>query len=141
MFLINHFDGLPDLRAAHQGTKMLLPTFLLTLPAGFAARDFLLVSSGGQIGAEQHGEEYEDRPGEMLMSSIYRKHWVPLQTKTKSLVKRTVVLASMIMANTVVQLLGTVNGSDLHGALGWGGIWTGATVAITALFAWIEAAD
>ena len=140
VFLINHFDGLPDLRAAHRGSKMLLPTFLVNIPAGIAARDFLLVTPAGQLGAEQHGEEYEERPGELLVTSIYRKYWVPLKTKTKTLVKRTVVMASMIMVNTVVQLLGTINGSDLKGALGWGGVWTAATVTIAVFFAWIEAA-
>lgn len=140
VFLINHFDGLPDLRAAHRGSKMLLPTFLLNLPAGVAARDFLLVTPAGQLGSEQCGEEYEEHPGELLMTSIYRKYWVPLRTKTKTLVKRTAVLSGMIMANTVVQLLGTINGADLTGALGWSGVWTAATVAIAAFFAWIEAA-
>ncbi|KAL1955171.1 hypothetical protein VTO42DRAFT_8936 [Malbranchea cinnamomea] len=141
IFLINHFDGLPDLRSAHEGATMLLPTFLTYLPAGFAARDFLLVSSAGHPRAEERGPAYREQPGELLISSLYHRYWVPRRTKTKILVKRTAVLAMMIMANTVVQLLGTINGADLKGSLGWAGIWTVATVTIAAAFSWMEAVD
>jgi hypothetical protein len=140
-FLVTHFDGLADLRAAYEGPKTLVPMFLTFLLPGWAAREFLFVSSVGHPRADERGPAFEERRGELLMSSIYRRTWVPLSMKTKILISRTCVMTAMIMANTVVQILGTVAGADMKGALGWAGIWAGATVIVGSIYGWIEAID
>lgn len=126
-FLIVHFDGLPDLRVAHQGAGGLVPMFMSFLFVGYFAREFLFVGSAGHPDTDEQGPRYKEKRGEMLVSSVYRRTWVPLPLRTKILISRTFVMTTMTMANTVVQLLGTVNGADLTGALGWAGIWAATT--------------
>lgn len=73
--------------------------------------------------------------------SVYRKYWLELPAKTRSLLSRTIELAVMIMFNTVVQVVGTINGAEVEGAVGWGSIWTLATCVTGVMFGWVEAAD
>lgn len=95
------------------------------------------VKAGGKK-ARKHEEEL---PGELLVTSLYRRYWVALPTKTRVLVSRTAALAAMIMLNTIVQIVGTISGAEMEGAVGWGAIWTLATCVTGVLFGWVEAAD
>ncbi|WEW55226.1 hypothetical protein PRK78_000655 [Emydomyces testavorans] len=140
-FLVTYFEGLPSIEIVHAGAKGLIPMFLGLLPAGYATRDFLFISSAGQPHAEDTGPEYEERHGELVAMSLYRKYWVTLPAKKKTLIARTGVLAVMIFANTVVQLVGTINGVEMEGAIGWAMIWMAATVVIGVVYGWIDAAD
>jgi len=145
-FLVTHFDGIPDIRTAYAGAAG-LPIWILTLlPAGYAARDLLFVSSTGWSvdGAVDLTESVavEKNPqGEYVTTSVYNKLWGNMSPKTRILISRTVVLATMILLNTVIQVAGTIRGVDVEGATGWGGIWAVAALSIGATFAWIEAVD
>ncbi|EEP82656.1 predicted protein [Uncinocarpus reesii 1704] len=140
-FLVTHFEGLPSIQAAYEGAKGLIPMFVSLLPAGYAARDFLFVSSIGQPHAEDEGPEYVKRQGELFVTSLHRKHWAPLPAKRKTLTARTISLAAMTFANTVVQLVGTINGVGIEGAVGWALIWTAANLANGMVYGWIDAGD
>ncbi|TPX19751.1 hypothetical protein DIZ76_017543 [Coccidioides immitis] len=140
-FLVTFFEGLPSVQAAHEGAKGLIPMFLSLLPAGSAVRDFLFVSSIGQPHAEDSGPAYEERDGELFVTSLYRRFWVTLSAKRKTLIARTALLATIILANTVVQLVGTISGVEMKGAMGWAMIWMAATVANGLMYGWIDAAD
>ena len=140
-FLIVHFDGLPDLRVAHQGPSGLVPMFLSFLFIDYAAREFLFVGSAGHPDADEHGPRHKEKHGEMLVSSVYRRTWLPLPLRTKILISRTFVITTMTVVNTVVQLLGTINGADVAGALGWAAIWAAATNVVAGVYAWMQAAE
>ncbi|KAG5301472.1 hypothetical protein I7I48_01491 [Histoplasma ohiense] len=157
-YLVTYYDGLPDIRIAHAGAKSFISLLATLLPAGYALRDFLFVSS---VGAERLDEQRiedsavsftgpgkeareqgdEAPSGELLVMSVYRKYWLELPAKTRSLLSRTIELAVMIMFNTVVQVVGTINGAEVEGAVGWGSIWTLATCVTGVMFGWVEAAD
>lgn len=140
-FLVVHFEGLPSLEIVYEGAKSLIPMFIGLLPAGYATRDFLFVSSTGQPFAEHRGPAYVEHQGELFVTSLYRKYWVTLAEKQKTLIIRTAVLASMIFANTVVQLVGTINGVKTDGAVGWASIWSAAAMTNGLMYGWIDAAD
>lgn len=138
-FLVSHFDGLPDISVVHGGPRGFVSMSLRLLLAGYAVRVFIFRGSAGESRTRESANKYTERQGEFLVKSLYRKYWVPLAANTKALVQRTAVLSLMIFLNTVVQVVGTINGAEVSGALGWGGLWTAATVAIGAIFWWIEA--
>ncbi|OOQ87923.1 hypothetical protein PEBR_15196 [Penicillium brasilianum] len=140
--LVVHFEGMPDISAAHAGPAGLPALFLTLIPAGIAARDFLFVSSTGH--SERITEEVDQsasREGEYLIAALYRKTCGQLSTKTKILASRTVLLATGVLVNTTVQVAGTIRGVTIEGASTWGAVWAVATVAVGAIFGWIEAVD
>lgn len=141
-FLVTHFDGIPDIRTAYAGPAG-LPIWIITLlPAGYAARELLFVSSTGWS-LDREGEEHHrsEREGEYLVTSLYNRTWASLSPKTRILISRTVVLATMTLLNTVVQVAGTIQGAEVVGATGWGAIWAVAALSIGTYFAWVTAVD
>ncbi|KAI9044381.1 uncharacterized protein KD926_000982 [Aspergillus affinis] len=145
--LVLHFINIPDISAVHAGPAGLPVLFVSLLPAGWAARDFLFASSAGALASKSDSTKKSpsssstDRQGEYLISTIYRKTWASLSAKTRVLVSRTFVLASMLVVNTIVQVAGTIDGVDIEGASAWGSVWAVATFIVAGLFAWIEAID
>ena len=142
VYLVSYFDGIRDLRIAHSGPAG-LPLLLLNLvPAGYAARDFLFVSSTGTSHPEKSTPKSSvGDSGEILVTVLYRKTWGQLPAKTKILISRTVVLATMVMLNTIVQVAGTIEGAEIEGAIGWGATWSVATLIIGLTFHWIEGVE
>jgi len=137
--LVVHFEGLPDISAAHAGPGGLPVLFLTLVPAGWAARDFLFVSSTGySANAEQSSTSFE---GEYLIAAVYRATWGKLSTKTRVLVSRSTILAISVLLNTVVQVAGTISDVSVEGAATWGAVWAAAALITGATFGWIEAVD
>jgi hypothetical protein len=140
--LVVHFEGIPDISAAHVGPAGLPALFMTLLPAGIAARDFLFVSSTGHSeGTPEEDDELASREGEYLVTAVYRKTWGQLSKKTRILASRTLLLATGVLVNTTVQVAGTIRSVSVEGAFTWGAVWAVATVAVGATFGWIEAVD
>ncbi|KAJ5918469.1 hypothetical protein N7466_010461 [Penicillium verhagenii] len=137
--LVVHFESIPDISAAHAGPAGLPALFLTLIPTGYAVRDFLFVSSTGHATNVQ--SDPTDLEGELLISAVYRKTWCQLSAKTRILTSRTLVLAAGVLLNTVVQVAGTIDCVSVEGASLWGAVWTFATLAVGAVFGWIEAVD
>ncbi|EAW09656.1 uncharacterized protein ACLA_038710 [Aspergillus clavatus NRRL 1] len=138
-YLVVHFENIPDIRAVHAGPAGLPALFITLLPAGWAARDFLFVSSTGA--SNKSSACTSNSEDEYLACAIYRQTWGAVSPKTRVLVLRTALLASVVILNTVFQVAGTVKGVDVCGATMWGAIWGAATLAIGGVFGWIEAVD
>ncbi|KAK2743650.1 hypothetical protein FQN57_004759 [Myotisia sp. PD_48] len=148
-FLVTYFNEIPDLRILHEGPKAFFILFLNLLPAGYATREFLFVSSGSQPQQEPEGyrlrsstasrRQQREPPNELLITYLYRTVWQNQSQKRKVLISRSIVLASMIVANAVVQLGVMVYGVEMKGALGWGSIWSLSTLVITIFYGWVEA--
>lgn len=142
-YLVTHFEGIPDIRTLHAGVEGFPVLFLSLLPAGYAARDFLFVSSAGWSAESdwRKSESPEDRQDEYLICTVYRHTWGALSKKARILITRTVILAVMVVANTVVQGAGTIKGVSIEGAAGWGAIWAVGTLIIGLTYGWIEAVE
>ncbi|KAL4991359.1 hypothetical protein BDW68DRAFT_152566 [Aspergillus falconensis] len=143
--LVVHFERLPNITRVHAGPAGLPILFFSLLPAGWAARDFLFVSSAGTPAVQdteiEKGKSMLPEQGEYLASTVYRKTWGSLSRRTRVLTKRTVTLATVLMANTVIQVAGTVNGASFEGASAWGFVWAVATLVVGLVYGWIEAVD
>ncbi|KAK2812795.1 hypothetical protein FQN50_001124 [Emmonsiellopsis sp. PD_5] len=163
-YLVSHFDGLPDLRAVHAGPQGFVSMFITLLPAGCVLRDFLFVSPIAEAQREEMEEVSEEagehkkhpsrqertetetetakeeegwKAGELLVLYLYRKYWAALPTKTRVLVAHTAAVAVMMLLNTVVQVVGTISGAEMEGALGWGMVWSLAAGVTGWLFGWV----
>jgi len=142
VFLVTHFDGIPDITATHAGPAGLPAMFFSLLPAGYAARDLLFLNSAGwSPEPESSGAKPSSNSKEYLVASLYRRTWGRLRAKTRILLLRTIALASMMVLNTIVRVWGTIKGVDIVGATGWGSIWAVAALVIGLTFGWIEAVD
>ncbi|OKO99337.1 hypothetical protein PENSUB_8724 [Penicillium subrubescens] len=140
--LVVHFEDIKDISAAHAGPAGLPILFLTLLPAGIAARDFLFVSSTGhKKETPREADQSASREGEYLVTAVYRKTWGQLSTKSKILLSRTILLATGVLVNTIVQVAGTIRSVSIEGAATWGLVWAVATGAVGATFGWIEAVD
>jgi hypothetical protein len=142
--LVLRFQNIPDISAVHAGPAGLPTLFIALLPAGWAARDFLFVSSAGAAASrktESTEKTSTSSEGEYLACAVYRKTWGALPAKARVLTSRTVLLASILIGNTIVQLAGTMEGISVEGASAWGSIWAVAVLAVGATFGWIEAVD
>ncbi|KAJ5132491.1 hypothetical protein N7448_006649 [Penicillium atrosanguineum] len=140
--LVMHFESIPDISAAHAGPAGLPTLFLTLIPVGYAVRDFLFVSSAGNSTSSTEDEaKREERQGEVLFTAIYRKTWGQLSVKARILASRTLLLASVILLNTIVQVAGTIQSVSVEGAFVWGSVWAVATLAVGGVFAWVEAVD
>lgn len=145
--LVTHFEGIPDIRLVHSGLQGLPSVFLQLALGGYAAYDLLFVSSAGWPATptstanddDTENDEGKDRDGEYLIKSLYSHTWARLSPKSKILASRTLILATMTLVNTIIQVSGTIAGVDLPGSAGWGALWTTAVLAVGGLFAWIEA--
>lgn len=137
--LVVHFEGLPDISAAHAGPAGLPVLFLTLIPAGWAARDFLFVSSAGYSTKTAQSACCEG--GEYLIQAVCRNTWGRLSTKTRILASRSIVLALAVLLSTIVQVAGTIRDVSVQGAATWGAVWAFATLVVGATFGWIEAVD
>lgn len=131
--LVVHFESIPDISAAHAGPAGLPVLFLTLIPSGYAARDFLFVSSMGH----ENGARAE-RESQYIVLSAYYKLVDKLSVKTRILAARTSILAAGVFLNTVVQVAGTIDSVSVEGASMWAGVWTVATLSVGAVFGWIE---
>lgn len=151
--LVVHFDYLPDISVVHAGPNRLPVLFVALLPAGWAARDFLFVSSAESARSATDDDNDDDKDdttgeadknkckGEYLACTMCHKMCGQLSPKTRVLVARTATLAVMLVLNTVVQVAGTVRGASVEGAAAWGAVWAAAAGTVGATYGWIEAVD
>ncbi|KAH8692709.1 hypothetical protein BGW36DRAFT_385016 [Talaromyces proteolyticus] len=136
--LVTYFDGVSDIRLVHAGPAGLPSVFLSLVLGGYAAYDLLFVSSAG-CSAKDSSQKSEDREGEYLITSLCNRTWGRFSPKGKVLASRTIILATMTLLNTVIQVSGTVRGVDVKGSAGWGALWATAALVVGGTFAWIEA--
>lgn len=142
--LVTYFDGIRNISSTHLGFAGFPVLILSLLPAGYAAWEFLFVSSTGVAEPSTTRTEaaYQFDPATAtLAQTIYHNVWGWYTPREKALIKRTTVAAAVVGLNTVVQLFGTVRGVEVEGAVGVAGIWSLATVIVGAAYWWVGGVD
>ena len=61
--------------------------------------------------------------------------------RTRTMIKRTTVLATMSFINAFLQVAATIEGADLAGAAGWASIWAVAASVTGLMFWWVGDVD
>ncbi|KAK7547161.1 hypothetical protein IWX49DRAFT_504456 [Phyllosticta citricarpa] len=134
--LVAHFDGIPTLETAHAAT--LVNLLAVTLPLGYAAREFLLTPSLGALDntADAKRKAFNPETAGLWEHVLYNFWWY--EKGTRVLLRRTVTVVAVAMAHTVGHSVFALEGGDAMGAVGFAGVWAAATVVVAALFAWVE---
>lgn len=138
IFLITHFEDIPSLDAAHQSSiAALLQLFAIT---GVAAMFFLFrpaVSAANTSATDtkallKKAKKFSPATASLGETFAYNlgygeNGW---SHRAEVLAKRTLVLSACTLLNTFVRVFGTVQGTDIAGSLGYGGLWAGTTVLV-----------
>lgn len=133
--LITHFIGVRDLTVTHLGAAGLPSLLVALVPAGYAAREFLFVSSTGVPPAP---EEYTfDSASSDLVQHVYHNAWGWYSSRQKELIKRTALLVVMVVGETMIQTWGTIKGVEFSGATWYAAIWGVGITVVGAVFDWV----
>lgn len=133
--LITHFAGLRDLTVTHLGAAGLPSLLVALIPVGYAAREFLFVSSTGV--PPSPGEYTFDPTTSDLRQHVYHNAWGWYSSRQKELIGRTILLAMMVVGETVIQTWGTIKGVELSGATWYAAIWGVGVAVVGAVFEWV----
>lgn len=132
-FMVTHFD-LPTVEPAH---SVSLPQLVIALaPVGWAVRGFLLAPS---LGAQTHigdAKASAFNPATATFTETLRQNVWGWSKQTKVLLTQTAVLATMVAANTAVQV-SALEGTDVVGAVGYAGVWVLAGLLSAVMFGWV----
>lgn len=126
--LITHFTGVRDLTAAHLGAAGLPSLLVALLPTGYAAREFIFVSSTG-VPASPEKDTF-DPVTSGLREHIYHNAWGWYSPRQKELISRTGLLAVMVLGETIIQTWGTIRGVEFTGAALYAAIWTAGIAVV-----------
>lgn len=145
VFLISHFDNIPSLESAHENN---IPKMLALFAAsGFGAMMFLFrptLAAAGKpslIESKAKGRKVRKFNPETatLGETLAHNFGLNLQLSHRAdvLLERAIVLVGCTIANTVVRVWGTVQGTDLVGSLGYAGLWALAHSVVGVVYAWL----
>jgi hypothetical protein len=133
--LITHFSGVRDLTVTHLGAAGLPSLLVALVPAGYAAREFLFVSS---TGVPPSPGEYTFEPTTSdLRQHVYHNVWGWYSSRQKELISRTILLSVMTVGESVIQTLGTIKGVEFSGATLYAAMWGAGIVVVGAVFNWV----
>jgi hypothetical protein len=133
-WLITRFKYVRDLSAAHLGAAGLPALLLSLLPAGYAAHEFLFASSTGVPPSPVHVFDPETAG---FWAHIYHNSWGWYSNRQKDLIRRTLLLTTLVVGETIIQTWGTIKGVELTGAAGYAAMWGLGICLVGAVFDWV----
>lgn len=134
-FLVAYFEGVKTLEFAHN----VQPVFLSIgfLPLGWAAETFLFSPSAAAITNLRDAKSEAFNPEVATFWETVKWNFWGWRKGTKVLISRSTVLAIMVGLSTYIKVWGTVDGAEQLGAMGWAGLWAGASLLQGPLLGWI----
>ena len=136
--LVEHFDGLRDISAAHSSAPIYLIASLL--PAGYAARDLLFTPYVVKRAETERDVQLAFDPETATFAETLQQNLWGFSRPTKFLVKRLATVAVVTGSSTWLQTFVTLEGVESYGALGWSGMWVLATALTGVAFWWVGGA-
>ncbi|KAL8946203.1 MAG: hypothetical protein Q9222_007373 [Ikaeria aurantiellina] len=138
-YLILHFDGIKDLSGAYEAV---LPGVILGfLLSGYAAQSFLFRPA---LGAKPDAHEMKmaefDPETATLSETIWWNVW-GYSKRSRTLIKRTAVLAFASAMQTGLRTYITIDGVEPAGAAGWASMWAAAAFSVGGVFWWVGDAE
>jgi archaellum biogenesis protein FlaJ (TadC family) len=135
--LITHFTGVRDITVTHLGAAGLPSLLVALVPAGYAAREFLFVSS---TGIPPSPEKYTFDPTTAdLRQHVYHNSWGWYSTRQQELISRATLLAVMVVGETIIHTWGTIKGVEFWGAACYAALWAVGVAVLGAVFDWVGA--
>ena len=136
--LVENFDGLRDISAAHSSAPLYLIASLL--PAGYAARDLLFTPYAIKRGETERNVQLVFDPETATFAQTLEQNFWGFSRPTKFLVKRLATVTAVTGVSTWLQTFVTLEGVESYGALGWSGMWALATALTGGAFWWVGGA-
>ncbi|KAF2716253.1 hypothetical protein K431DRAFT_235776 [Polychaeton citri CBS 116435] len=140
-YLVIYFDGIKDVTAAHSGNFLYL--LALALPMGMAAVDYLYTPAAREArapppSAAEKAARFDPETASLAQTLSYNLGLGAegFSKKATILTRRTAVVALSQFANSLVKTYGTVEGTELGGAVAWSSVWALGTVAVGLAFGW-----
>jgi hypothetical protein len=104
------------------------------VPAGYAAHEFLFVSS---TGVPQSPVYVFDPESAGFWEHVYHNAWGWYSNRQKDLIGRTLLLAALVEGETIIQTWGTIRGVELVGAAGYAMMWGAGVCVVGAVYDWV----
>lgn len=128
---------LESVQSVHVVSEALLLTrALMMLPIGWAATEVIFLPNGDKQG----GKDGDDQSYRGLLGWLVKIWMTKLSSKTRKVVKRTLLVAAYQAAGATAGVAGTVKGGDLTGAAGLSGVWVVATTIVGIVLGWVSKA-
>lgn len=150
-WLIVHFAGLRDLTFAYGISNTLPALFMWLLPAGVASTQFLFRPAEGASASCSNtatgansvalARSHFDPATATFSQHIYHNVWGWYTSRQKELISRTIVLCTLLVAETTISIWGTIEGVEFVGALGYAGVWLGGVVISAVFLDWVGGAS
>lgn len=135
LYLVLHFDGLRDISAAHGAA---LPKLIvLSLPVGWAAREFIFTPSTGSRPDSYDAQLASFDPETATLRETFLYNVWGYSKRTRTLIKRTLTLAAITGLHNWLQTYVAIEGTESSGAAVWSAVWALAAVVTGAAFWWV----
>jgi len=135
VYLVTHFDGVRSLEKAH---AIQLPALIATaFPVGWAANTFLFSPSTGAKPTLKDIRAEAFNPATASLGEHFRHNLWGWNVGTKVLIKRNIVLASMVGLATWLRVWKTIEGSEAWGSAGWAALWASSSFVSGLLLRWV----
>jgi hypothetical protein len=142
--MVTRFD-LKTLVNAHKGASGLPQIVLSCLPIGYAAKEFIFVSSTSAskspYSPTTSDSEIFDPAAATLSETIYHNVWGWHTSRQKVLIARTLSVMLIMALHTYGELLGVMKDVSFQGASGWCALWEVATITVATAYWWVGAVD
>jgi len=138
VYIVTHFDGVRSLEKAH---AIQLPALIATaLPVGWAANTFLFSPSTGARPSLKEIRAKTFNPATASLGEHFKQNLWGWNVGTRVLIKRNVVLASMVGLATWLRVWKTIEGSEAWGSAGWAMLWASSSFVSGVLLRWVGSA-
>ncbi len=135
VYLVTHFDGLPDISAAHSAA---LPFLIMSfIPIGYAAKEFLFTAATGARADAYDKELARFNPATATLGETIIHNIFGYSKRTRTLIKRTATVAITGGLHTWLQTYVAIEGVEGFGAAGWSVTWAIAAMLTGAAFWWV----
>lgn len=144
VYMVEHFEGLRSVGKGRESNLLL--QVATSIPAGVAATAFLFIpavsASNKLLKALDPITEkaaFDTESADLAQTIAYNLGFGSKGFSARShvLTKRTAVLAISSFINTFVRVFGTIEGTEIVGALGWSSLWAVASVLTGVAFGWV----
>lgn len=136
LFMASHFDGLRTLERAHAATLQGL--FVVLVPLGYAAREFLLTPTlGAKPPPSGEAPPIPFIPATASLRETFEYNLVGEKYRARVAVRRALVLTGLVFASTAAQCYRALQGVDVTGAVGYAAVWGLASLVTGLGFRWV----
>jgi hypothetical protein len=138
VYLVTNFDGVRSFEAAR---ALQIPALVLScMPLGWSATTFLFSPSIGAKASLSDISATAFNPETATLWEHVKHNIWGWSVGTKVIMKRNLILASLVGTATWLRVWKTLEGSEAMGSAGWAALWASTNLVTGALLRWVATA-